>query len=441
MFTPLKLAAGYLIGTYAFFLTAGRAAEVENLSRLTLFVLAAVSALCIGYVAQVQRLKRSRPTAERADGPATPGLVFLCATYFLILGLAQLNVIGVPSPSEVAHALTHPGEQYFLQRQFEGEFSRPVQVLTLLAGFYPLLIPLAVLHWSRLGKLLRCYVITGIAIYVTYYLSIGVLKGLGDLLITWGASYLLLSATRVGGKARHVRIRPWRRAALLTVMTLIFLTYMSFNQNDRTESSGQPSAIPANPVIARIVGDDLASGLAVTLSYPTHGYLGLSYNLSVPFVWTKGIGGSPAIGSYLGQYTSIDPHFDDRYTARTAEATGWPDGMYWSTIFPWLASDLSYPGSLAFMAIVGWFLAKFWIESIRTRRILSVALFGQLALLIAFVPANNQLGQTRPALIAFVSLAALSLADRIRRRVAASAAANEPIRLGPGRHLPRRGSA
>jgi hypothetical protein len=91
--------------------------------------------------------------------------------------------------------------------------------------------------------------------------------------------------------------------------------------------------------------------------------------------------------------------------------------MYWSTIYPWLASDLTYPGAILLMAVVGWFLAKFWHEAVLQRRVLSMALFGQLALLIAFVPANNQLGQTRPALIGFVSLCALSVLARIQQRM------------------------
>jgi hypothetical protein len=427
---PLKLATGYLVGTFALFLSLGRAAESPDLVRLTLFVLAAVTALCLGYVAYVRQQGGRRPApvqalaSERVPRP----LVAICATYVLLLGIAQLGLIGVSSPAELLYAVTHPGERYFHQLQQEGQFSRPVQVLTLLAVLYPLLIPLAVCFWARLGRPLQLYVLVSVATYALYYMAIGILKGLGDMLVWWAASYLLLLGYRSlrRGRSRRVgRTGRWRHVLVCAAMMLAFVGYMSFNQIDRARSTGQGVAVAGNPVVARLVGDDLAAGLTVTLSYPTHGYLGLSHNLSVPFKWTRGVGASPALGSYLDQYTDIDPRYSERYTARTEAATGWPDGMYWSTIFPWLASDLTYPGAVAFMALIGWFLAKFWLEAIRQRRILSMALFCQLALLIVFVPANNQLGQTRPALIAFVSLCALSVLDRVRHRAALSAPSTE----------------
>ncbi|MEU4773238.1 hypothetical protein [Micromonospora sp. NPDC023644] len=436
VWAPLKLATGYLLGTFALFLTIGRAAESPNLVRLTLFVLAAVAALCLGYTAYVRQQggKRAAPLRGLAARRVPRPLVAVCATYVLLLGIAQLGLIGVSGPTELLHAVTHPGERYFHQLQQEGQFSRPVQVLTLLAVLYPLLIPLAVWFWASLGRPLQLYVLASVATYALYYMAIGILKGLGDLLIWWGASYLLVLARRTLGPGRSRpagRTSRWRHMAACAAMLLAFVGYMSFNQIDRARSSGQGVVVAGNPVVARLVGDDLAAGLAVTLSYPTHGYLGLSHNLSVPFEWTRGMGAAPALGSYLEQYTELDPRYSERYTARTEAATGWPDGMYWSTIFPWLASDLTYPGSIAFMALVGWFLAKFWWEAVRQRRVLSMALFCQLALLVAFVPANNQLGQTRPALIAFVSLCALSVVDRVRQRIALAASQGQTGGVGP----------
>ncbi|MDT0530890.1 hypothetical protein RM555_18000 [Micromonospora sp. DSM 115977] len=439
-YIPLKLAVAYLAGTYVLFLTLGRAAESPDLTKLTLFVSATMVALCVGYVIYAARRSSTmslRPAVGRRHA-APRRLVVVCATYVLFLGVAQLNVIGISGPAELAHAVTHPGERYFLQLQQEGQFSRPVQLLTLLSALYPLLIPVAVLHWSKLGRFLRLYVLGSLASYAVYYMAIGILKGLGDMLIWWAASYLLLLGSRSTRTRRAMRLANWRHLAAFAAMLVIFLGYMSFNQSDRARTSGQGPAVQGSPLVAGLIGEDLAAGLAITISYPTHGYLGLSHNLSVPFEWTRGTGSSPALSSYLEQYTDLESQHEKRYTARTEVATGWPDGMYWSTIYPWLASDLTYPGAILLMAVVGWFLAKFWHEAVLQRRVLSMALFGQLALLIAFVPANNQLGQTRPALIGFVSLCTLSILARIQRRVSLEVAPADSA-LPTGRH--HRGTA
>jgi hypothetical protein len=197
------------------------------------------------------------------------------------------------------------------------------------------------------------------------------------------------------------------------VVIAVFLGYMAFAQADRLKAGGQ-TQFPGNSVVASVLGPDLARGLQVTLFYPTHGYLGLAYNLQSPFEWTGGLGSSPAFGSYWEQYVGGESEVQNRYTARTERISGWPDGMYWSTIYPWLASDLTYPGALLFIGIMGWFLAKFWQESVVRRSTLSMALFCQLALAIAFIPANNQIGQGRMSLIAFCTTAGLSLLQRIR---------------------------
>jgi hypothetical protein len=413
-YRPLRIAVGYLGSTFVAFLAVGQAGRVPDLTYLTVFVFLTLVVFTAGYAVQVSYGSPAE-VAPAHHSKAPTLLITLCATYFLALGLANLSVSGVTSPAGVLHALTSPGSSYFDRLHAEPpSSSAAVQLLTLAAGLYPLLVPLAVFHWSRIGVALRVYIVAGLATYIAYFLSIGTLKGLGDVLIFWAASY---SAKRCANRIRgttQAKTRPRKQKLAVAAVVAIFLGYMAFAQSDRLNEGGQQALFPPNPVVAAVVGDDLASGLSVSLYYPTHGYLGLGYNLESPFVWTYGVGGSVAIGRYWQKFTGADSEIGNRYTARTERLSGWPDGMYWSTIYPWLASDLTFPGAVLFMGIVGWFLAKFWREAVLQQRTLSLALLCQLTLAIAFVPANNQIGQSSPALIAFVTTAAMSLWQRIR---------------------------
>ncbi|MCW3839604.1 hypothetical protein ONA70_05790 [Micromonospora yasonensis] len=410
---PLKLAVAYLAGTYLVFLLFGQSAQVPDLAVLTMFVSGGIGALALGYGLNVRYGARLRPRpASRVAGQPRV-LIAVCATYYLAFSLFLLSVRGFPTPGSLLTAFTSPGDSYFDRIRDTTDSMPPlVHLFTLTSVCYTMLIPLAVLWWRSMGHLLRLYVVAGLMAYATFFLSVGTLKGLGDMLIFWAASYLAVRSRHGVGRRSSRKRRSGILLAL--VVGLLFTGYMSFNQSDRLQHAGAADIFPPNPVVARVVGDQLASGVSATVFYPTHGYLGLAYNLETPFRWTYGLGGSKAMSELYQRVTGDDGPARDRYTARTEALTGWPDGIYWSTIYPWLASDLTYPGSLIFMVVVGWFLAKFWREA-RQGRTLSLMLLAQLALFVTFIPANNQIGQQSFALIGFASLALLSVLNRIHR--------------------------
>lgn len=138
--------------------------------------------------------------------------------------------------------------------------------------------------------------------------------------------------------------------------------------------------------------------------YPTHGYLGLSETMTQPFVFSGGYGGSRALTRYAVQYFGLPDTFPLTYPARTEVATGYPAGLVWHTVYPWLASDLTFVGAVVFMAAVGWAMASWWVRSVRELDPLSIGLFAYSAMFIAFVPANNQIGLSQVNLIGFLTL-------------------------------------
>jgi hypothetical protein len=214
----------------------------------------------------------------------------------------------------------------------------------------------------------------------------------------------------------------------MVLLTVTFVSYMSFNQAQRIEAVGIQRLFQPNPVVTSLLGPDLARGVTATLFYPTHGYQGLAYNLQTDFQWTKGLGSSRALDSYWTQYLQGASQSGSTYPARTEVRTGWPQGQYWATIYPWLASDITFPGTIAFMGLLGWWLAKLWFESVIIRARLSILLLAQALLCIAYIPANNQIGIGRPSLIAFLSLVSLYVL-RGRRHVTPAPGYETPTRI------------
>ncbi len=421
-YLPMKIAVAWLTGTYLLFLLTGRVGEVPDLLKLSLFVFATVGAFAVGYSVRARKFA-DQVTKSSVDLPVrtTPirRLVLAGGVYYTIYGFSLLHFYGGSGLAEIARRIANPGTSYVARLRASEVLAEPstaVQVLTVFAALATPLVPFLVLYWRRIGPFSRIVAILGLSVYGSYWLYIGTLKGLGDIAVYALAALLVL---RKGAFAptHEGRSRSRRYWVIGLCIALAFLGYMVYNQAQRLSASDISTYEP-NPLVAAVAGDQLARGFTVTLAYPTHGYLGLAYNLQSPFVWSGFRGSSPALDSYASQYLGTDSVFQSTYPARTEVLTGWPSGMYWATIYPWLASDLTFPGAVLFMGVVGWWLARLWYEAAALRRHLSVLLLCQVAILIAYVPANNQIGLTRPGLIAFATLTALYAAGALHRAIA-----------------------
>nr|WP_146218393.1 hypothetical protein [Micromonospora acroterricola] len=416
-----------MLGTFGLFWTGALAQQVPNPGTLCLFVLGATGAFAAGYVAQLWR-SSSRPivgTTRSTDVRRVRRLVLASGIYYVVLGVALLVEYGATGPGSIIASLQDPAGAYlnkftvYQQQQDSGRTNPVIQVLTLLGFLGTALVPLLVVYWRRLSGGLRLVGLAGIGVYSLFFLYIGTLKGLGDFVLMIAAGLLIASSRNPDRTGRKMNRR--RATVLVAVVFALFCAYMVSNQADRVDQFGTHDRVRANPTVERIVGEQVATGLAALVIYPTHGYLGLAYNLETPFVWSHGLGSTPAVASYGSQYLGIDTDQYPAYPTRTEDRTGWPAGMYWSTIYPWLASDLTFPGTVLFMAFLGWFFARLWREVNLSGGILPTLIFVQMCLLVAYIPANNQLGMSRPAVIGLATLLSLYLWMALTRGASGSA--------------------
>ncbi|MET8268015.1 hypothetical protein ACWD8I_18280 [Micromonospora arida] len=431
---PLLLAGGWMLGTFGLFWAGALAQEVPNPGTLWLFVMSATGAFAVGYVAQLFRsdFRPRASTTRSTDVLRARRLVLAGGIYYVLFGLALLFEYGATGPGSIIASLQDPAGAYlnkftvYQQQEDNGRTNPVIQVLTLLGVLGTALVPLLVVHWRRLSGGLRLVGLAGIGVYSLFFLYIGTLKGLGDFVLMIAAGLLIASSRNRDRAAQRVKRR--RATVLAAVVFALFCAYMMSSQADRVDQFGTHDRVRANPTVERVAGEQVATGLAALVIYPTHGYLGLAYNLETPFVWSHGLGSTPAITSYGSQYLGIEADQYPAYPVRTEGRTGWPAGMYWSTIYPWLASDLTFPGTVLFMAFLGWFFARLWREVNLAGGILPTLIFVQMCLLVAYIPANNQLGMSRPAVIGLATLLFLYLWTALTRSVKGSAPPERVLR-------------
>jgi hypothetical protein len=135
--------------------------------------------------------------------------------------------------------------------------------------------------------------------------------------------------------------------------------------------------------------------------YFSEGYQALAMCLEEPWVPCYGIGNSYFLERQAQRLTGVDSLWKRSYPARI-ERRGWDSEGLWSSIYPWIASDLSFPGSLGAIFMIGWLFARVWRDVLVGENPFAVALFAQLVLMVFYFPANNQIMQSGEGLSAFL---------------------------------------
>lgn len=426
LMAPMRYSQYYLWGTVAAFLMGNLVKEVKNFPVLMIFLALAFGGFYLGYRVAIGRFHAyALPTKIGNYGETVKQqyLVLVGAIYFSIWGLAQISEFGAGGIGDIIQTILNPGAAYsakfdVYQAQIDSGYVSPVvQVLTLLSIIYALFLPLAVASWSALTNLMRWIVVGATAIYAGSYLFIGTMKGLGDILlfIVCGAVVLVGKRSLIGQGA--VIARRVRR--LLIGMGVLLFAYMAINQLQRAEefqvTQSEIVGDISDTILANTLGPKAAYGIYQVLAYPSHGYLGLSNSMSVPFQFSGGAGLSQAYDSYRLQYLGGKENIYLTYPYRAEPATGWPAGMYWSTIFPWLASDLTFYLVPLFMALVGAIYARVWVHCLYGTNVLSLAALGQFFVFVAFIPANNQVLMLRQGFLVVLTLIGLMVARSLVR--------------------------
>lgn len=322
-------------------------------------------------------------------------------------------------------ALLDPGQIYInalaAGKEAEVSVSLLTQIKTLFSPLFLLSNAVLIFNFQRIERKWRLLLIFAIVLQLFHgVLTKGAQKGVFDAFILLMAVGVLKVYLQKHDFAR------WRRRGmflfLLVVVVFIFFQLSRLNAYDALDYSGSSQAsLDRGSLLFTIFGDRVGLGLSLFISYISQGYYGLSLSLQLPFEWSYGLGNSFALTSYAEQYFGASNIFEQTYPYRMEYMFNWPAKMYWHTIFPWLASDITFPGTLALMFFVGRGYARSLIDGVIYESPLGICVFYLLTTFLLYLPANNQLMQTREMMIAtvviFFSWIAFGAKLRKKRRV------------------------
>ncbi|WP_132982876.1 hypothetical protein [Thermomonas haemolytica] len=412
VYGPLKVSVAYLAFTLFLHVFGPWTYADEKLLPVFLFMLAAIAMFSLGYYSIARKWRGAIVKDERkceSNYRRYRSFAKICIVVQLILVVLSF-VLDWRDGLLSLGSIFNPGQIYYdaLERVGnESSVSITGKISTLISPVIYFSTIFFILNFARINKKWRILLVSTLALQLLYdTLLKGAQKGFFDL----GIMVVTVTFIAVFFSRLKYRALLSKGMAILVALVAIFI----FFQLSRMDAYGVvyytgngTMMLDRDGIFFTLFGDSLGLGLALLVTYLSQGYYGLSLCLQLPFQWTYGLGNSFALTSYAEQYLGVYGIFEGTYPARMEATFGWPAKMYWHTFFPWVASDITFPGTIILMFVIGRVFAKSMWDGIAKGSALGASIFYFMATLIFYLPANNQLMQTRKMMIGFVVLFAL----------------------------------
>lgn len=366
------------------------------------------------------------------------------STLVLLSSMAELALLFPTSAVNTGSWIPRPGAAMAnLAAAYTGslsirELGRPYAnyARMLLAPLLALGVPLGVYYWRQLSWGTRLLFAASVAGTIALFVAMGANAGAAH----WMALFpwFVLAAHLAG--VNRLSAKGWAGALSVEVVSVLFFALLfTATMNQRSGSFAKYGALPgigaelARPA-APVAGPGRAARVAPPASrsrlrigfdglagYLTQGYFAVYLSMQEPFVPGYGVGNSVFLqrqaARLLGDQRVLGRSYPDRIQAR-----GWNAYGYWATIYPWIASDVTFPGTVVVMGLIGWLTGLVWIDVLGGRNPIAVALFGQLLVLLYYVPAHNKIMHSGEGVLAFGALLLVWVVTRVRGRAGAASA-------------------
>lgn len=413
---PLVFFLTYLSLTVLLFAFGPWPYPVQDGAKLYFYLFCAHVALLIGYLTAA-----NRKPGEYYGRWSVSHLVVISSVISALLFFPTSKLMTGSYLPDIRGALGNLGIAYFRSQSLRQEGVPVVMYVRIfLAPFTIVLLPLTVFYWGQLRPFLRRFALVVALGDLVLSLAIGTNAGVARFLFI--AVWLLFTSWIL--RRRKLHRRHFIRLLVLGVIAFIVMfSFFTSTMLDRGSSirryyfSTLGIYADENHILMRSFPPELQVGVAGLSSYITQGYYALYLALDEPFVPMFGVGYSQFLFRQVARIVDTPEILDLPYPVRL-QKYGWDAYGHWSTIYPWLASDLSFPGTILAMFFIGYLFAMAWLDTLNRLNPFAVVMFSQFLIMLLYFPANNQLLQGGEGLVAFWSTLILWLLTRtVIRRV------------------------
>lgn len=413
---PMVFFMAYLNLTVLLFVFGPWAWPVMNGTKLYGFLALAHIALLVGYLHGI----RKETPAGYFVGPKPERLVWISIVVTLALAIPTTLFRTGNSVPDIASSLTDPGSAYAMTkdiRETSDAASIIVEYVRILFGpLFALLLPLTIFYWRRLSHLARIAAVLGITINLLIYVAMGTNKGIADFILL--TPWLFIAAHFSGALRTRYRSRLFFiiSGVLFVAFFGVFFAAGQITRPGTTRDAAYFSPLDMtadlrNPFV-RHLPPTAQSGATALASYLTQGYYALYLSLDKPFVPMFGLGNSTFLSRNIARLSGYSQIETLSYPARNERENGWDAYGNWSTIYAWLASDFSFPGTILVVALIGYLFALSWRDTLQGMNPFAVVACTQFLTMLYYFPANNQCLQSGESFTAFIGIVGIWLFTR-----------------------------
>ena len=312
-------------------------------------------------------------------------IIFFASIATIIVSI--VNVFSFYSLSQMSlDFIMSPGESYEYVKEIRRNEIEDTGMITISSSLLGLtlntlsftkfiVITFIPLFWNQISKTIKIVGIISVTTYIIHAFFIGAMINIGIIVFSLIPILIYVQGTnRVNIMTMSKNGKLLFRLALFSAILLIVFfmgsRYVSVNSG---------------------VGDIFSAGFDGLSFYISHGYVGLSTCFDLPFTSTFGASTFHGLATKLLSVDIYNSLWADSYLMRNQAQTGWQALQVWSTIFPWIASDISFLLIPIVMLFIGRFMGKVWRNAVVWKNPYAFLMMSQLMIFAFMIPANNQL--------------------------------------------------
>lgn len=394
---PIVFFQIYLTASVLTFAFGPWAWPVSNPWQLYTFVFMAQAALLAGYLSALKKRPRpgslNLPVRSAVAVSVVLNWLWLGQVYKYRTGATDLN----GAVASLVAGFTNPGQQYGdRMNNYAMGAQAPAGIMNYITLLmFPILwiaLPLGVVFWNQLSRWVRIALVGSIILNLLTWVAAGTNKGIADFVLLLPCLLIARSPTML----LNIKVRKLALVGLVAILgSALLFTFFSMGMLGRvggrmamSYDSSSGAVANSDNVLLRFVIPELQGPIAAFATYFSQGYYGLSLSLKEPFIFCYGVGHSYFLEG-LSRHLVDTPILESTYPARI-EASGWNLYRHWNSLYPWIASDLSFPGTIVFMFLLGRLVALVWMDVAFCRNPWAVCLLPLLLIMLFYIPANNQ---------------------------------------------------